>query len=105
MCKIEISKRLKIVLDKMGIKKTQLAKNIGVSPALISKWINITNPGSINAIHFKLLCDCVHIDPNWLLTGKIHSYNKGDDFILKCYRSYDNQIQFQFKLKAVEIIG
>ena len=101
MCKFKIAKRLKKIFDDRDIKKINLAKKIGVSTSIVSRWINVTSPSSMNVIHFKLLCDELSIDPEWLLTGNTGS---NDDFVLQCYRSCNKQIEFQYRLRGQPII-
>lgn len=62
-----ISKRLKYIVDNMGVKQSHMAKKLGVSPSGLHYILNNDVKFSKNA---KKIADYLNINKQWLKTGE-----------------------------------
>lgn len=62
-----VSKRLKYVVDHMGVKQSHMAKKLGVSPSGLHYILNNDVKFSKNA---KKIADYLNVNQQWLETGK-----------------------------------
>ena len=72
--KLEILKRLCLIIDEANVSQAGIARALGTSPALISRWKKGDITPSIES--YEKLCKFLKYDVDWLLTGENYSLNK-----------------------------
>jgi transcriptional regulator with XRE-family HTH domain len=70
--------RLKLAIQRSGLKQYKLAEMIGVEPPNVSRWVKgVTYPSEE---HFSKLCEILSVDAEYFETGSLlnESLNKSD---------------------------
>lgn len=65
--KLEILKRLGTLIDEAHVSQAGIARQMGTSPALISRWKNGDITPSMES--YEKFCKILNADVDWLLTG------------------------------------
>ncbi|MDP1594153.1 MAG: XRE family transcriptional regulator [Gallionella sp.] len=66
--------RIREAIDSSGIRKSHIAKEIGISPSAITQWIN-GETKKIDSNNLVRLAGIAKVNPVWLATGKGEAQN------------------------------
>ncbi len=73
---MEMRKRLELLVNALGIRRSEFAKRINVTQGNVSDWINDKKPSKPSSTALARISEEYNVNLNWLITGK------GDMFLL-----------------------
>ena len=84
-------KRLRVSMITAGVSLDSLAKQLGVSPQIVRKWIRDTEP-HLSAKHLLDAAKLLHVRGHWLGTGegpatRFHASEYSEEEMLKMFRA------------------
>lgn len=65
---MELKDRMALALSESGIKKSELAGRLGISPSAVTQWVN-GSTASIEGENLVRAAECLNVNPTWLATG------------------------------------
>lgn len=98
-----VSKRLKYIVDTLGVKQSHMANKLGVSPSGLHYILNNDIKFSKNA---KKIADYLNINENWLTTGEGNIYEKNHS--IKTYKIpvyYPDQLKLHYSSQKKDNIA
>ncbi len=67
---MEMRKRLELLVNALGIKRSEFAKRIHVTQGNVSDWINDKKPSKPSSTALARISEEYNVNLNWLITGK-----------------------------------
>jgi transcriptional regulator with XRE-family HTH domain len=75
---MNLSERMASSIKEAGIKKSDLAKKLGISPSAVTQWINGSTT-SIDGDNLVRTATILNVDATWLATGSGERYVKKEN--------------------------
>ena len=65
---VEVGKRIRTVMDQIGVRQTDLAEKVGVNPVTVNRWLSAQSEPSLELL--VRICDALDCPPEVLLDWK-----------------------------------
>ena len=89
-----LSKRLKYVIESIGIKQSHMASKLGMSPSNLHYILNQEDISSKNMDkNVERIAEVLEINPIWLKTGEGDLKKEGEEAISPCFVYYPDQLK------------